>query len=159
MSGSLNKVILIGRLGSDPQIRTQNDGNNMAVLSVATSEYWKDRTTNERREKTEWHRIVIFNPKLVDIISQYARKGQNVYVEGQMQTRKWTDTATQQPRSIQEVVLRAHSSHATFLFLDNREQGSERRSSEEGMYEDFSAPSSLQEQVPTSAADDDEIPF
>lgn len=91
MAGSVNKVILIGNLGRDPEIRFTQDGSKLAQLSVATSENWKDRQTGERRERTEWHRVVIFNTNLADVAEQYLKKGSKVYLEGQLQTRKWTD--------------------------------------------------------------------
>ncbi len=89
MAGSVNKVILVGNLGRDPEIRFMNDGSKIAQLSVATSESWKDRQTGERRERTEWHRVVIFNENLANIAEQYCKKGSKVFVEGQLQTRKW----------------------------------------------------------------------
>jgi single-strand DNA-binding protein len=91
MAGSVNKVILIGNLGRDPEVRSMQDGNKIVQLSVATSEQWKDRNTGERKEKTEWHRVVIFNENLAGISERYLRKGSKVYLEGTLQTRKWTD--------------------------------------------------------------------
>ena len=91
MAGSVNKVILLGNLGRDPEIRNTQDGNKIVNLSIATSEKWKDRVSGEPRERTEWHRVVIFNENLARIAEQYLRKGSSVYVEGQLQTRKWTD--------------------------------------------------------------------
>ncbi len=91
MAGSVNKVILVGNLGRDPEVRFMNDGGKIVQLSLATSERWKDRQTGEQRERTEWHRVVIFNEALANIAEQYCRKGSTVYVEGQLQTRKWTD--------------------------------------------------------------------
>jgi single-strand DNA-binding protein len=91
MAGSVNKVILLGNLGRDPEIRNTQDGNKIVNLSIATSERWKDRMSGEPRERTEWHRVVIFNENLARIAEQYLRKGSSVYVEGQLQTRKWTD--------------------------------------------------------------------
>ena len=91
MAGSVNKVILLGNLGRDPEIRNTQDGNKIVNLSIATSEKWKDRASGEPRERTEWHRVVIFNENLARIAEQYLRKGSSVYVEGQLQTRKWTD--------------------------------------------------------------------
>ena len=91
MSGSVNKVILVGNLGSDPEIRRMNSGDQVATLSIATSDTWRDRNTGERRERTEWHRVVIFNEKLVEVAEQYLKKGSKVYIEGQLQTRKWQD--------------------------------------------------------------------
>jgi single-strand DNA-binding protein len=91
MAGSVNKVILIGNLGKDPEIRTLNSGDRVANLTIATSEQWRDKMTGERKEKTEWHRVVIFNDNLAKIAEQYLRKGSSVYIEGSLQTRKWTD--------------------------------------------------------------------
>ena len=93
MAGSVNKVILIGNLGPDPEIRQMQDGNPVVNLSIATSESWRDKASGERREKTEWHRVVIFNERLAEIAEKYLKKGLRIYVEGQLQTRKWTDAA------------------------------------------------------------------
>lgn len=91
MAGSVNKVILVGNLGRDPEVRTTQNGDKVVQLSVATSESWKDRNSGERKEKTEWHRVVLFNERLADVAERYLRKGSKVYLEGQLQTRKWTD--------------------------------------------------------------------
>ena len=91
MAGSVNKVILVGNLGRDPEVRSTQDGTKVANLSLATSESWKDKNSGERRERTEWHRVVIFNERLVDVAEKYLKKGSKVYIEGQLQTRKWTD--------------------------------------------------------------------
>lgn len=91
MAGSVNKVILVGNLGKDPEVRAMQDGSKVVSFSIATSEMWKDKTTGERKDKTEWHRIVVFNPNLCDVCEKYLRKGSKVYVEGQLQTRKWQD--------------------------------------------------------------------
>jgi single-strand DNA-binding protein len=91
MAGSVNKVILLGNLGRDPEVRTSQDGSKIVNLNIATSETWKDRGTGERKEKTEWHRVVIFNPNLADVAERYLKKGSSVYIEGALQTRKWTD--------------------------------------------------------------------
>ncbi|MDR1365184.1 MAG: single-stranded DNA-binding protein [Holosporales bacterium] len=93
MAGSLNKVTLIGNLGKDPDIRFMPDGAKVASFSVATSEVWKDKATGERKDKTEWHRVVVFNDRLAEIIERYVKKGTKIYIEGQLQTRKWTDQA------------------------------------------------------------------
>ncbi len=93
MAGSINKVILVGNLGKEPEIRMSSNGAKIAQLSVATTDSWKDRQSGERQEKTEWHRVVIFNPNLADIAEKYLKKGSKVYVEGALQTRKWTDNA------------------------------------------------------------------
>jgi len=104
MAGSVNKVILVGNLGRDPESRQMQGGNSVVNLSVATSESWRDKTSGERREKTEWHRVVIFNEHLVDVAQKYLKKGSRVYVEGQLQTRKWADQSGVEKYST-EVVL------------------------------------------------------
>tara|TARA_B100000676_G_C18018109_1_gene810900 strand:- start:642 stop:1133 length:492 start_codon:yes stop_codon:yes gene_type:complete len=116
MAGSVNKVILVGNLGRDPEIRRMQSGDPVANLSVATSETWNDRQTGERREKTEWHRVVIFG-KQAEVAEKYLRKGSKIYVEGQLQTRKWQDQSGQDKYST-EVVLRGFGS--TFVMLDGR---------------------------------------
>jgi single-strand DNA-binding protein len=106
MAGSVNKVILLGNLGRDPEVRTSQDGGKIVTLSIATSESWKDRNSGERKEKTEWHRVVIFNPNLADIAERYLRKGSSVYVEGALQTRKWTDPQGAERYSTEIVISR-----------------------------------------------------
>ncbi len=120
MAGSINKVILVGNLGRDPEIRSTQDGREIANLAVATSESWKDRNTGERKERTEWHRVVVFSEGLVNVIKNYLRKGSKVYLEGQLQTRKWTDQQGQERYST-EVVLQGYSSNLTML--DNKGGG------------------------------------
>ena len=120
MAGSVNKVILVGNLGKDPEIRRTQDGRPIANLSVATSESWRDKATGERKEKTEWHRVVIFNEGLCKIAEQYLKKGTKVYIEGQLQTRKWTDQSGVEKYST-EVVLQGFSSALTML--DGRSGG------------------------------------
>ena len=114
MAGSVNKVILVGNLGRDPEIRSLQDGNRVCNLSLATSENWRDKNSGERREKTEWHRIVVFNDRLVDVIEKFLRKGSKIYVEGQLQTRKWTDQQGQDRYST-EVVLQRYRGELTML--------------------------------------------
>ena len=114
MAGSVNKVILVGNLGRDPEIRTTNDGTKIANLSLATSESWRDRNSGERRERTEWHRVVIFNDRLVDVVEKYLNKGSKIYIEGQLQTRKWTDRDGQE-RYTPEVVLQRFRGELTML--------------------------------------------
>jgi single-strand DNA-binding protein len=114
MAGSVNKVILVGNLGRDPEIRSTNDGTRIANLNLATSESWRDRTSGERRERTEWHRVVIFNERLVEIAEKYLRKGSKLYVEGALQTRKWTDQQGQERYST-EVVLQRFRGELTML--------------------------------------------
>ncbi len=166
MAGSVNKVILVGNLGRDPEVRTMQDGNPVVNLSVATSENWRDRNTGERREKTEWHRVVIFNENLAKVAQNYLKKGSKVYVEGQLQTRKWTDQAGVEKYST-EVVLQRFRGELTMLdgrndgasggFSDNQSSyGGQQQggaSSGGGFGGGTSAPAG-------SAADlDDEIPF
>jgi len=114
MAGSVNKVILIGNLGADPEIRRTQDGRPVANLRVATSESWRDKATGERRERTEWHRVVIFNEGLCRIAEQYLKKGSKIYLEGQLQTRKWEDQGGQERYST-EVVLQGFNSQLTML--------------------------------------------
>jgi len=120
MAGSVNKVILVGNLGKDPEIRRTQDGRPIANLSIATSESWRDKATGERKEKTEWHRVVIFNEGLCKVAEQYLKKGAKVYVEGALQTRKWTDQAGVEKYST-EVVLQGFNS--TLTMLDGRGGG------------------------------------
>lgn len=120
MAGSVNKVILVGNLGADPEIRRTQDGRPIANLRVATSESWRDRNSGERRERTEWHRVVIFNEGLCRIAEQYLKKGSKVYLEGQLQTRKWEDQSGQERYST-EVVLQGFNAQLTML--DGRSQG------------------------------------
>jgi single-strand DNA-binding protein len=120
MAGSLNKVMLIGNLGKDPEIRRTQDGRAIANLSVATSESWRDKQTGERKEKSEWHRVVIFSEPLCKVAEQYLKKGSKVYVEGQLQTRKWTDKDGVEKYST-EIVLQGFNSALTML--DGRAQG------------------------------------
>ncbi len=120
MAGSVNKVILVGNLGRDPEIRSTQDGTKVANLSLATSETWRDRSSGERRERTEWHRVVIFNDKLCEVAEKYLRKGSKLYIEGQLQTRKWTDKEGQERYST-EVVLQRFRGELTML--DGRQDG------------------------------------
>ena len=120
MAGSVNKVILIGNLGRDPEIRSTQDGSRLANMSLATSETWRDKNSGERRERTEWHRVVIFDERLVEVAEKYLRKGSKVYLEGQLQTRKWTDQQGAERYST-EVVLQRFRSALTML--DTRASG------------------------------------
>jgi len=115
MAGSVNKVTLVGNLGRDPEVRTMDDGGKIVQLSLATSESWKDKNSGERKEKTEWHRVVIFNEGLVNVVQQYVKKGANVYVEGQLSTRKWKDESTGQDKYSTEIVLQGYNSSLTML--------------------------------------------
>ena len=114
MAGSVNKVILVGNLGRDPEIRSTQDGTKVANLSVATSENWRDKSSGERREKTEWHRVVIFNERLVDVAERFLKKGSKIYIEGQLQTRKWTDQSGAEKYTT-EVVLQRFRGELTML--------------------------------------------
>jgi len=152
MAGYLNKVQLIGNLGRDPEVRNTQDGNKVVSLAVATTEYWRDKTTNERRDRTEWHRVVIFNDKVGEIAEKYLRKGSKVYLEGQLQTRKWTDNAGQE-RYTTEIVLQRF--RGELMMMDSK--GSE------GM-DTFSDSSQGGQSFPSSSLPstndlDDEIPF
>src|SRR5215210_7072686 len=158
MAGSVNKVILVGNLGKDPEIRRTQDGRPIANLSVATSETWRDKATGERKEKTEWHRVVIFNEGLCRIAEQYLKKGAKVYLEGQLQTRKWQDQAGADKYST-EVVLQGFNSNLTML--DGRGEGA-------GDGAGFSGPPAARSEGrrPSSSAPafepagmDDDIPF
>src|SRR5579862_4699964 len=114
MAGSVNKVILVGNLGRDPEIRSTQDGTKVANLSLATSESWRDKNTGERKERTEWHLVVIFNERLVDVIEKYVKKGSKLYIEGALQTRKWTDN-TGAEKYTTEVVLQRFRGELTML--------------------------------------------
>ncbi len=121
MSGSINKVILVGSLGKDPEVRRMTSGEPVVNLSVATSETWKDKNSGERKEKTEWHRVTIFNENLAKVAEQYLRKGSKVYLEGSLQTRKWTDKDGAEKYST-EIVLQKFN--GALVLLDKRESGS-----------------------------------
>ena len=145
MAGSLNKVTLIGNLGLDPEIRTTNDGKEIANFSIATSETWKDKMTGEKKDKTEWHRIVCFSEGLVRVIKNYVKKGTKLYIEGQLQTRKWVDNDNQEKYTT-EVVLQNFNS--TLILLDSRGEAAPNQ------------PSSQNNNPTFDNSDlDDEIPF
>jgi len=150
MAGSLNKVQLIGRLGADPEIKQMVNGKNVARLSIATSQSWKDKSSGERKEKTEWHRVVIFNEGLVNVVQQYVKKGANVYVEGQLSTRKWKDESTGQDKYSTEIVLQGFNSTLTMLGGGNTGGGIQNDTTQQNNIEDSS-------QVSNDM--DDEIPF
>jgi len=138
MAGSINKVILVGNLGRDPEVRFSPDGGKIVNLSVATSETWRDKASGERRDRTEWHRVVVFNDKLAEISEKYLKKGSKVYLEGQLQTRKWTDQQGQE-RYTTEVVLGRFRGELTML--DNRTGGGEEHSIGDDHYSVSSGPS------------------
>lgn len=158
MAGSVNKVILVGNLGRDPEIRSTQDGTQIANLSIATSETWRDRQSGERKERTEWHRVVIFNENLVKVVQQYLKKGSKVYLEGQLQTRKWTDQSGQEKYST-EVVLPRFRGELTML--DGRSGGSDDYSSGAGGGMGGGSSAGGRGQTAGSKAPefDDEIPF
>jgi single-strand DNA-binding protein len=164
MAGSVNKVILVGNLGKDPEIRRTQDGRPIANLSIATSETWRDKATGERKEKTEWHRVVIFNEGLCKVAEQYLKKGAKVYVEGALQTRKWTDQSGAEKYST-EVVLQGFNS--TLTMLDGRGGGGGGGSFGDEPGGDFgsSGPVSSAPRRPVAAGGgrnndmDDDIPF
>jgi len=156
MAGSVNKVILVGNLGRDPEVRSMNSGDKVCNLSVATSESWNDKNTGERQERTEWHRVVIFDQRLIDVCEKYVKKGSKLYIEGQLQTRKWTDQQGIEKYST-EVVLQRFRGELTML--DSRGSGN------------FDSDQAISQNTPGSAFEggnvsgasdnnlDDEIPF
>ena len=152
MAGSLNKVLLIGRLGADPEIKQMVNGKSVARLSLATSNTWKDKNTGEKKEKTEWHRVVIFNEGLVNVVQQYVKKGAQVYIEGKLTTRKWTDQKTGQDKYSTEVVLQGYNSTFTILSGKNNQSSS--------LTDNTSDKSALpnSDNIPETDLDD-EIPF
>jgi len=156
MAGSVNKVILIGNLGADPEIRTLNSGDRVANLRIATSETWRDRGSGERKERTEWHRVVIFNDNLVKVAEQYLRKGSKVYLEGAIQTRKWTDQAGLEKFST-EVVLQKFRGELTML--DGKGEGGMADREEGGFSSGPRTPARAGPREDFSADLDDEIPF
>ena len=159
MAGSVNKVIIVGNLGKDPEIRTLGSGDKVANLRIATSESWRDRSSGERKEKTEWHRVVVFNENIVKVCEQYLRKGAKVYVEGAIQTRKWSDQSGQEKFST-EIVLQKFRGELTML--DGRGEGAMAERDEGGYSGGFSSGPKTQRSGPKeefSADLDDEIPF
>ena len=123
MAGSLNKVLLIGRLGADPEVKQMVNGKSVARLSLATSQSWKDKNTGEKKEKTEWHRIVVFNEGLVNVVQQYLKKGSQFYIEGQITTRKWKDEQSGLDKYSTEIVIQGYNSSLTMLGAGNNSQG------------------------------------
>lgn len=148
MAGSLNKVTLIGNLGKDPEIRTTTDGREIANFSIATSESWKDKTSGDKKEKTEWHNIAVFNEGLVRVIKSYVKKGSKIYIEGQLQTRKWTDKDNNE-RYTTEIVLQNYNS--SLILLDFKSEDTSSNYSESDNKQ--SAPKFDNSEL------DDEIPF
>ncbi len=152
MAGSLNKVLLIGRLGADPEIKQMVNGKSVARISIATSNTWKDKNTGEKKEKTEWHRVVIFNEGLVNVVQQYVKKGSQVYIEGQLVTRKWKDEKSGIDRYSTEIVLQGFNS--TFKILSSK------NNQIENLKDNNIEKSALPNDDNISSGDlDDEIPF
>ena len=152
MAGSLNKVLLIGRLGADPEIKQMTNGKSVARLSIATSQSWKDKNTGEKKEKTEWHRIVVFNEGLVNVVQQYLKKGAQIYVEGQLSTRKWKDEQSGQDKYSTEIIIQGYNSSLTMLGGGNSGSGIQ--------YDNSQSSSGTSDDTPQVSNDmDDEIPF
>ena len=154
MSGSVNKVTLVGNLGRDPEVRAMQNGDKIVQLSVATSDRWKDKNSGEQRERTEWHRVVIFNDALGKIAEQYLKKGSTVYLEGQLQTRKWTDQQSGQEKYTTEVVLQRYRGELTLLGSRPENQISNDQQNDEI---DQSNQTSMSDNIASDL--DDEIPF
>ena len=152
MAGSVNKVLLIGRLGADPEIKQMVNGKSVARLSLATSQSWKDKSTGEKKEKTEWHRIVVFNEGLVNVVQQYLKKGAQVYIEGQLSTRKWKDEKSGQDKYSTEIIIQGYNSSLTML------GGGGRGIQNDNSSETISKNSDEASQVEQNDLDD-EIPF
>ena len=149
MAGSLNKVLLIGRLGADPEIKQMVNGKSVARLSLATSQTWKDKNTGERKEKTEWHRIVVFNEGLVNVVQQYLKKGAQVYIEGQLSTRKWKDEQSGQDKYSTEILIQGYNSSLTMLGGGNQNNIASQDTNQ-----------NIENNSPASQNDlDDDIPF
>ena len=154
MSGSVNKVTLIGNLGRDPEVRAMQNGDKIVQLSVATSDRWKDKSSGEQRERTEWHRVVIFNDALGKVAEQYLKKGSTVYLEGQLQTRKWTDQQSGQEKYTTEVVLQRYRGELTLLGSRSENQiSNDQQNPEIGQSNQISMSDDIASDL------DDEIPF
>ena len=134
MAGSVNKVILVGNLGRDPEVKSMQDGRSLVNMSVATSETWRDRNSGERKERTEWHRVVIFNDKLAEVAQKFLKKGAKIYLEGQLTTRKWTDQSGQERYTTEVVIPRFGGS---LTMLDGRSGGGEGGGGGGGMDDDY----------------------
>ena len=151
MAGSLNKLLLIGRLGADPEIKQMVNGKSVARLSLATSQSWKDKNTGEKKEKTEWHRVVVFNEGLVNVVQQYLKKGAQVYIEGQLSNRKWKDEKTGQDKYSTEVIIQGFNSSLTMLGGGNSTGGISNDNNQ--------SPKNNDDMSQISNDMDDEIPF
>ena len=160
MSGSINKVILIGNVGQDPEIRSFQSGGRVCNLSIATSERWRDRESNEQKEKTQWHRVVIFNENLINLVEKYVNKGSKLYIEGQLETRKWTD-ASGIDKYATEVVLRNFKGEITFLDSrgNNNENQLENNNNKINNEEKSQLNQSFTENTAIDSDIDDDIPF
>ena len=151
MAGSLNKVLLIGRLGADPEIKQMVNGKSVARFSLATSNTWKDKNTGEKKEKTEWHRVVIFNEGLIKVVQQYVKKGAQVYIEGQLSTRKWTDEKSGTDKYSTEILLQGFNSTFTILSSKNNQNNNLQDSSETKSAlpnDDIIPPNDLDDEIP-----------
>ena len=149
MAGSINKVLLIRRLGADPEVKQMVNGKSVARLSLATSHSWKDKNTGEKKEKTEWHRVVVFNEGLVNVVQQYLKKGAQVYVEGQLSTRKWKDEQSGQDKYSTEILIQGYNSSLTMLGGGNQNNIASQDSKQN--FDDAPAPD--------QSGLDDDIPF
>ena len=157
MSGSVNKVILLGNLGKDPEIRSMNSGNKVASFSLATSKRWKDKATQEQKDKTSWHNIVVFGDGLVGIVEKYVKKGSKIYVEGELQTRKWQDQEGKD-RYTTEVVVQGYNCNLTLL--DSRNNSNNTIENQTNVSQNVSnSDNSLSSTKTDSSDDDDDIPF
>ena len=156
MVGSVNKVILLGNLGRDPEIRSMQSGSKMATFSIATSKRWKDKNTQEQKEKTSWHNIVVFGDGLVDIVEKYVKKGSKLYVEGELQTRKWEDKDGNDRYST-EVILQGFNSNLTLL--DSRGNQNIENNSNSNQAEDIKSDSSNNQNSNDSDENEEDIPF
>ena len=152
MAGSLNKVLLIGRLGADPEIKQMVNGKSVARLSLATSQSWKDKSTGEKKEKTEWHRVVVFNEGLVNVVQQYLKKGAQVYIEGQLSTRKWKDEQSGQDKYSTEILIQGYNS--SLIMLGGGGRGIQNDNSSETISKNSDEASKIEQNDM-----DDEIPF
>ena len=148
MAGSLNKVLLIGRLGADPEIKQMVNGKSVARLSLATSQSWKDKNSGEKKEKTEWHRVVVFNEGLVNVVQQYLKKGAQVYIEGQLTTRKWRDEQSGQDKYSTEIVIQGYNSSLTMLGASGNSQSNSNPGNQSSVEDLNQATNDLDDDIP-----------
>ena len=148
MAGSLNKVLLIGRLGADPEIKQMVNGKSVARLSLATSQSWKDKNSGEKKEKTEWHKVVVFNEGLVNVVQQYLKKGAQVYVEGQLTTRKWRDEQNGQDKYSTEIVIQGYNSSLTMLGASGNSQSNPNPGNQSSVEDLNQATNDLDDDIP-----------